>query len=318
MTITLRSVKGSALTHGELDGNFSDLNARPSTDAEIKTAYENNADTNAYTDAEKTKVAGIEAGATADQTGAEIKTAYEGEANTNAFTDAEQTKVAAALTSIADDSVTSAKLSNNLLGAAAETDLTIAGGSITPTTAATRVDTEAAAATDDLANIALTNFPAGTYLLLRSVTGARAVTVKHLAGGAGEISLTDGVDFTFNHSSQVLLLRAFSTSWAEVARFQGSGRVLLQSVTGALDARHIGRRLSTSGSITIPTSITGWWAEIVVGSAAHDWTFNATTLDISAAGWSAGDEVHVVVTSASTLRYKRTPVANVGTEGDFA
>lgn len=35
--------------------------------SEIKTAYESNADTNAYTDAEKTKLAGIEPGATADQ-----------------------------------------------------------------------------------------------------------------------------------------------------------------------------------------------------------------------------------------------------------
>lgn len=42
-----------------------------------------------------TKLDGIESGATADQTGAEIKTAYESEADTNAFTDAEQTKLAA-------------------------------------------------------------------------------------------------------------------------------------------------------------------------------------------------------------------------------
>lgn len=39
------------------------------------------------------KLDGIEAGATADQTGAEIKSLYEAEANTNAYTDAEQTKV---------------------------------------------------------------------------------------------------------------------------------------------------------------------------------------------------------------------------------
>jgi hypothetical protein len=44
--------------------------------------------------ADGTKLDGIESGATADQTGAEIKTAYEGEANTNAFTDAEQSKLA--------------------------------------------------------------------------------------------------------------------------------------------------------------------------------------------------------------------------------
>lgn len=224
------------------------------------------------------------------------------------------TVIAAALP---NDSITPAKLAAAILGGGPETDLTIAAGVITPTSAATRVDTEGAAASDDLTNILLTNFPPGTHLLLRSVTGARAVTVKHQAGGAGQITLTDSVDFTFNHSSQLLILRAFSTSWAEVVRLQGSGRVLLQSVSGVLDARHMGKRLTTSGAITIPTTITGWWAEIVVGSATHDWTFNAATLDISAAGWSAGDEAHVVVTSATTIRVKRTPVADILDESDF-
>lgn len=47
-----------------------DLNA-----ASIKTSYESNSDTNAFTDVEKTKLAGIEANATADQTASEILTA---------------------------------------------------------------------------------------------------------------------------------------------------------------------------------------------------------------------------------------------------
>jgi len=47
-----------------------------------------------FVDGDKTKLDGIEAGATADQTAGEIKTAYESNANTNAFTDAEQTKLA--------------------------------------------------------------------------------------------------------------------------------------------------------------------------------------------------------------------------------
>lgn len=59
----------------------------------IKTAYEGQSDTNAFTDTEKSKLGGIETGATADQTGAEIKTAYEGEADTNAFTDADHSKL---------------------------------------------------------------------------------------------------------------------------------------------------------------------------------------------------------------------------------
>ncbi|QJA43161.1 tail fiber protein [Phaeobacter phage MD18] len=64
------------------------------TDASVKMAYENNADTNAFTDAEKTKLSSVEPNATADMTGAEIKAAYESEANTNAFTDAEKAKLA--------------------------------------------------------------------------------------------------------------------------------------------------------------------------------------------------------------------------------
>jgi len=49
--------------------------------------------TNDFTNADHTKLDGIEANATADQTGAEIKSAYEGESNTNAFTDTLKTKL---------------------------------------------------------------------------------------------------------------------------------------------------------------------------------------------------------------------------------
>lgn len=52
---------------------ISDLKTAVSlTDAEVKTKYENNADTNAFTDAEQAKLAGIEAGATADQLASEV------------------------------------------------------------------------------------------------------------------------------------------------------------------------------------------------------------------------------------------------------
>ena len=47
----------------------------------------------AFVDGDKTKLDGIETGATADQTAGEIKTAYESNADTNAFTDAEKTKL---------------------------------------------------------------------------------------------------------------------------------------------------------------------------------------------------------------------------------
>jgi len=63
------------------------------TGAQIKTAYEAESDTNAYTDAEKTKLSGIEASATADQTNAEIRSAVEAATDSNVFTDADHTKL---------------------------------------------------------------------------------------------------------------------------------------------------------------------------------------------------------------------------------
>ena len=47
-----------------------------------------------YTLTERVKLAGVETGATADQTDAEIKTAYENNTDTNAYTDVEKTKLA--------------------------------------------------------------------------------------------------------------------------------------------------------------------------------------------------------------------------------
>jgi len=64
------------------------------TAADIEVLYESVANTNKYTDAEKSKLDGVEAGATADQTAVEIETLYEGIANTNKFTDTEKQQLA--------------------------------------------------------------------------------------------------------------------------------------------------------------------------------------------------------------------------------
>ena len=85
---------------------------------------------NSITDAKlnSSKLDGIEASATADQTGSEIKTAYEGESDTNAYTDTEKTKLSGVATSannythpathstseIADTAITAAKLATTL------------------------------------------------------------------------------------------------------------------------------------------------------------------------------------------------------------
>ena len=62
--------------------------------------------TNNFTDADHSKLNGIESGATADQTNSEIKTAYEANSNTNAFTDALLSKlngIAASATNVTNN-----------------------------------------------------------------------------------------------------------------------------------------------------------------------------------------------------------------------
>ena len=61
------------------------------TAAQIKTAYEG--ETSAFTDAQFSKLAAIEASATADQSNAEIRTAVEAASDSNVFTNADHTKL---------------------------------------------------------------------------------------------------------------------------------------------------------------------------------------------------------------------------------
>ena len=63
------------------------------TDAEIRAAVEAASDSNVFTDADHSKLNGIESGATADQTNAEIRTAVEAATDSNVFTDADHSKL---------------------------------------------------------------------------------------------------------------------------------------------------------------------------------------------------------------------------------
>jgi hypothetical protein len=107
--------------------------------------------------------------------------------------------------------------------------LTIAAGSITPAKDAARalvVDTEAAAASDDLANIIQTNAPEGSLLLLRNANAARTVVVKHNAGGAGQITLQGGADRSLIDTKTYLILMRVGTDWIEIGFLPLSGGTL--------------------------------------------------------------------------------------------
>jgi hypothetical protein len=76
----------------KLDGIEASATADQSN-AEIRTAVEAATDSNVFTDADHTKLNAIEASATADQTDAEIRAAVEAATDSNVFTDADHTKL---------------------------------------------------------------------------------------------------------------------------------------------------------------------------------------------------------------------------------
>ena len=167
--------------------------------------------------------------------------------------------------------------------------LTLAADSITPTTGYHLVDTQAAAATDDLRNILTTNMPAGRVIALSTVSGARDVVVKHLSGGSGQIQLATGTDLTLDDPSTVLFLRLSGTTWVEVDRAYGADiRGLRTYYSGARQdvASAASVSLLTSSEYVRITGSTGITAisvpdgqmRTVLFATALTITHNATTL----------------------------------------
>lgn len=88
-------------------------------------------------------------------------------------------------------------------GGAAETELTISSGSVTATGCFHTVDTESDAASDDLTNVVVsTNLSDGQIVVLALENDARLVTLKHEAGGAGQLSLMYAADLVFTSTKQ--------------------------------------------------------------------------------------------------------------------
>jgi hypothetical protein len=103
-------------------------------------------------------------------------------------------------------------------GGAAESELTISSGSVTPDGAHHTLDTESDAASDDLNNAALTNHPEGRLLWLRAQNGTRTVVIKHAAGGNGQFLLRNSSDFSLDDTEKRILFQRVGTDWVEVQR----------------------------------------------------------------------------------------------------
>ena len=100
--IDLVDVDGLSAIQTKVNGIEANATA-DQTPAQIKTAYESNADTNEFSDAEQSKLAGIEAGATSDQTASEIRSLVQAATDSNVFTDADHSKLNAIEANAKDD-----------------------------------------------------------------------------------------------------------------------------------------------------------------------------------------------------------------------
>jgi hypothetical protein len=159
---------------------------------------------------------------------------------------------------------------------ATATTLTITGGAVTPTQNWHLVDTQSAAATDDLDTITATNATDGFMLFLRQVHDDRDVTIKH---DSGNIKCPGGVDVVLTDSTQVVVLVYDGTNskWLVVSAlanlmytnkgnvitakqvYQAGLRYNLTSITAnttLTTAHHMIDADATSGSIvvTLPTA----------------------------------------------------------------
>lgn len=150
----------------------------------------------------------------------------------------------------------------HLLGGAAESELTIASGSVTPITAGHAIDTESDAASDDLDTIATTNMPDGRLLLIRAADAARTVVVKDAAGGDGQIHLADNADFSLDDTDKWLLLARRGADWYEVFRSFGADAAAARSFYGL---ETVSQAEAEAG---VSTTTRAWTAERVAQAIA--------------------------------------------------
>lgn len=211
---------------------------------------------------------------------------------------------------------------------AAISALTISSGSVTVTQNWHSVDTEGAAASDDLATILATNVTDGFLLYLRQANDARDVTLKH---GTGNIQCPGGVDMVLADATQVVALIydaatskwLASTSSANVGILNKSNTFSAEqiftkaerhaytsvSANTTLDTTHYVVDVDASGgaiTITLPTAASVNGREYVIRKL--DSSGNAVTID----GYSA-ETINGAATKVLSAQYATARIMSDGT-----
>lgn len=118
-----------------------------------------------------------------------------------------------------DDSFIVGSATNGWLQLSQQNYVTISGGAITPTGTMTKVETEGAAASDDLDTI--NGGYAGRLLILEAYSGSHDVVVKH---GTGNIYLSGAADVTLDsRRDKLMLVYTTEGTWNALAPVASNG-----------------------------------------------------------------------------------------------
>lgn len=199
-----------------------------------------------------------------------------------------------------------------LFGAGGATGtLTIAAGVIVPTGADRAfIDTEAAAAADNLDTIDLTNIEDGGVLVISPISNARVPTVRHAQGGTGQIFLNDSTDFALSSTTMSLLLRRNGAAMYEEARNLGAnmyaGLNKYGYAKGAQDS--VVQTGADDTTYVSPLKLANWFTNIltVARSVSGIWTFtkgrakSQVLVDGATVNWNAANGSIATLTAAGS------------------
>lgn len=138
-----------------------------------------------------------------------------------------------------------------ILGGATSGTATIASGAFTlaENIAVVVIDTESAAASDDLTNVTQTTARDGRCMLVKSTSNNRVVVIKNASGGAGQFSTQDGNDVRLDDTRKAAHFRynAATTTWEEVPFLD---RITLNRLLGMAEESS----LTIASGAVIPTT----------------------------------------------------------------
>ena len=184
------------------------------TAAEIRTLVESATDSNVFTDADHTKLNGIEASATADQTDAEIRAAVEAATDSNVFTDADHTKLNGIETSADVTDATNVDAAGAIMNSdvATKGQIIVGDGSGDPTILSVGTD--------------------GHYLKADSSAGSGVAwaSIPAGVGGTNGVDFNDDVKARFGTGNDLEIFHESSSGHSKIKDGSGVFKILGDSV----------------------------------------------------------------------------------------